>query len=230
MSVSCVGTCSNCGGKRFWLSDTLSLQLDDGRLKCLPHPAESGTCEREGLTLAQASERGRLYRETFYVCRNCGKDGETIEKWIIKDSAPLTAFSVRGAVKWGWGSAAIVVPFLIWMEWWEVAAVIGSTLMVLPVIAWRENRKIERELAARGLPRADAPGRMPVTAPTAGSRPDMDTVVGRALPAEAGELRATGPCCDKPDWVDASSVKDEDRVPCSTCGQGIMVVSKHSIH
>jgi hypothetical protein len=67
MSVSCIGTCSACGAKRFWLSDTMSIQLDDGRLKCLPHPAERGSCESKSLTLAQASDRGRLHRETFIV-------------------------------------------------------------------------------------------------------------------------------------------------------------------
>src|SRR3954470_1502218 len=97
MSVSCLGTCSNCGARRSWLSDTMSLQLDDGRLKCLPHPAESGACELEGLTLAQASERGRLYRETFYVCRSCGRDGELIERRIADEAEPL-AFSVRRAM------------------------------------------------------------------------------------------------------------------------------------
>ncbi len=75
MSVSCLGTCSHCGAQRFWLSDTLSLQLDDGQLKCLPHPAERDECEKAGLTLAQASDRKRLYRETFFVCRNCGSRG-----------------------------------------------------------------------------------------------------------------------------------------------------------
>src|SRR5678816_2741719 len=117
MSVSCVGTCSTCGARRFWLSDTMSLQLDDGRLECLPHPGERATCESKGLTLAQASDRGRLYRETFFVCRHCGRDGVTIEKQTVHDDPPLT-FSVHGAMKWGWGSAAIVVPFLMWMRWW----------------------------------------------------------------------------------------------------------------
>src|SRR3954449_5277031 len=116
MSVSCVGTCLHCGARRFWLSDTMSLQLDDGRLKCLPHPAERGACEKEGLTLAQASERGRLYRETFYVCRNCGKGGETIEKQTVRSSQE---FSVGRAMKLGWGSAAIVIPVLTWMRWWQ---------------------------------------------------------------------------------------------------------------
>src|SRR3954468_24723128 len=106
MSVSCLGTCSNCGARRFWLSDTMSLQMDDGRLKCLPHPAESGYCEREGLTLGQASARGRLYRETFYVCRNCGREGETIERQIAKDLDPITFFTVRGTMQWCWGLAA----------------------------------------------------------------------------------------------------------------------------
>lgn len=225
MSVSCVGTCSNCGAKRFWLSDTISLQLDDGRLKCLPHPAESGMCEEEGLTLAQASERQRLYRETFYVCRNCGKDGETIKKQIVKDSE---VFTVRSAMKWGWGSAAIVVPFLIWMRWWQGAAVIGTTLLASPGICWWGNRKEARALAARGLPRADAPGLFPIAEPIAGCR--SETVTGQPLPTAAGELRATGPCCDKPDWVEAYRVRDEDRVPCPTCRQGVMVVSEHAIH
>ena len=230
MSVSCVGTCSNCGVRRFWLSDTLSLQMDDGRLKCLPHPAEAGYCEQEGLTLAQASERRRLYRETFYVCRNCGKTGETIEKKVMKDWGwdPFTT-SVRGAMKWSWGSAAIVVPFLLWMHWWQAAEVIGATLVLWPGACWWENRKIAKARGDRGLPRADAPGGFPVAAPTAGCT--AETVVGRALPSESRmALRATGPCCDRPDWIEAFAVRDEDRVPCAACRQGVMVVSEQSVH
>src|SRR5687768_9151555 len=127
MSVSCVGTCSHCGASRFWLSDTMTLQLDDGQLKCLPHPGERYECEREGLTLAQASDRGRLYRETFYVCRNCGTDGGTIETQQASDDS-LT-FSVRGAMIWGWGSAAVVVPLLIWIGLWPAAVAFGAALL-----------------------------------------------------------------------------------------------------
>ena len=203
----------------------MSIQLDDGQLKCLPHPAESGMCENEGLTLAQASERGRLFRETFFVCRNCGKDGETMAKQIVEDSE---TFTVRGTMEWGWGAAAIVVPLLIWMRWWQATVVIGTTLLVSPAVYWRENRKIEKALAARGFPRADAPGRFPIAEPTAGCRPDM--VIGQPLPSEARKLRATGPCCDRPDWTEAFRVKDEDHIPCATCGCGIMVLSEHSIH
>jgi DNA-directed RNA polymerase subunit RPC12/RpoP len=227
MSVSCVGTCSNCGARRFWLSDTLSLQLDDGRLKCLPHPAESGYCEKEGLTLAQASERARLYRETFYVCRTCGRDGETIEKEVARDWDPFTT-SVRGAMKWGWGSAVVVVPCLIWMRWWQGAEVIGGTMLLWPGVCWWENRKIAKASAARGLPRADAPGLFPIGKPIGGCC--AETVIGQPLPSEAGATRATGPCCDKPDWIEAFGVKDENRVPCPTCRMGVMVVSEHAIH
>jgi len=39
---------------------------------------------------AQASARGRLYRETFYVCRHCGREGETIQKQFAKDIEPIT--------------------------------------------------------------------------------------------------------------------------------------------
>ena len=31
-------------------------------------------------------------------------------------------------------------------------------------------------------------------------------------------------------WVEAFRVKDEDRIPCPTCGRGIMTVSEHAIH
>lgn len=227
MSVSCVGTCSNCGARRFWLSDTLSLQLDDGRLKCRPHPAERFACEDEGLTLAQASERGRVYRETFYVCRSCGKDGETIEKEIRIGWEPFTC-SVRGAMKWGWGSAVIVVRFLVWMHWWQGVFVIGGTLVTAPGVCWWENRKSEKALAARGLPRADAPGHLPIARPTAGCR--LETVLGEPLPSTPGACHATGACCDKPDWIEAFAVKDEDLVPCSACQQGVMLVSEWSIH
>lgn len=192
MSVSCIGTCSRCGVRRLWLSDTLSLQLDDGRLKCLPHPAERGMCEREGLTLVQASERGRLYRETFFVCRNCGKHGETIEKHVEEDWLAAT-FSVRGAMKWGWGSAVIVVPFLAWMRWWQGVVVIGGTLLASPGIYWWENRKDAKALAARGFPRPDAPGRFPLAEPVAECRDE--TVVGRLMTGQAGQIPASAFSC-----------------------------------
>jgi hypothetical protein len=169
-----------------------------------------------------------LYRETSYVCRSCGKDGETIEKQTVRPWFDETTFTVRGAMKWGWGSAAIVVPLLLWTRWWEGAAAFGGTLLASPAIYWWENRKIAKALAARGLTRADAPIRFPVAEPAAGSSPE--TVVGRPLPAGAGEHRATGPCCDRPDWVEAFSVKNEDRVPCPACGNIGMVVSDHAIH
>ena len=225
MSASCVGTCASCGATRFWLSDTLSLQLDDGKLECLPHPGERWACESHGLTLAQASARGRLYREMFYVCRHCGREGQTIEKRKVHDR---DTFTVRGAMKWGWGSAVIVIPFLAWMRWWQGVTVIGTTLLALPAIYWWENRQIAKGLSARGLPRPDAPGRSPIPEPTRGL--DTDTVVGRITSPGPGWSRATGPCCDQPDWVDASSVKDEDRVPCRACGKGVMVVSQHALH
>lgn len=226
MSVSCVGTCSNCNAKQFWLSNTLSIQLDDGHLKCLPHPGESGMCEKQGLTLVQASDRGRLYRETFYVCRNCGKNCETIAKHIAKDF--FAPFTVREAMKWGWGSALIVVPFLAWMGWWQGVVVIGGTLLASPGIYWWENKKVAKALAARGLPSADAPGKVPIALPTAGCFDE--SVVGQLTTDENGQATATGPCCDKPDWIEAFRVSDDDRVPCCVCKQGLMVVSEHAIH
>jgi hypothetical protein len=232
MSVSCVGTCSHCGRKRFWLSDTYSLQLDDGHLECLRHPRESYDCERHGLTLRQANERNRLYRETFYVCRACGRDGEAIERAERSDAEhldPWLTFTVRGAMKWCWGSAVIVVPLFVWLRWWETAVTVGGALVASPAIYWRENRKIARAIAARGLPRADAPGRVAIPPPTAGCRGD-EFIVGQIETDEFGKLRATGPCCDKPDWIAAYTVKDEDRVPCHTCGRGLMLVSEWSIH
>lgn len=137
----------------------MSLQTDDGRLKCLPHPGEHWACEKFGLTLGQASERGRLYRETFYVCRNCGREGETIQRQDADDS-PYT-FSVRGAMKWCWAAAGIVVPPLVWMRWWWAAVGVGGWLLVMPGHVWWENRKEANAVAARGFPHADAPGRFP---------------------------------------------------------------------
>jgi hypothetical protein len=203
------------------LSDTLSLQLDDGRLECLPHPAERAFCERHGLTLLEASARGRLYRETFYVCRHCGREGETIEPKVHREFETVT---VREAMTWGWGSAVVLVPLLAWMRWWAAAAVIGGTLLASPGIYWWENRKI----AKRDVPRADAPGRSPIPAPTSGLSPE--SVVGRVVASGPGRPRATGPCCDQPDWVAAFTVTDEDRVPCRACGRGVMVVSEHALH
>ena len=228
MSLSCVGTCSSCGIRQFWLSDSLSLQLDDGRLICLPHPGEGRMCEQEGLTLAQASRRGRLFRETFFVCRNCGRMGEVIEKQPARaDGELFPTVSVRGAMKRGWGTAVIVVPFFVWIGWLEAAGIIGGTLLLSPAIYWRENQKVAKALAARGLPRPDAPGQIPVAEPTAGHFDG--TVLGRMISSDGGSRRATGPCCDKPDWLEAYAVKDEDRVPCQACGRGTMTVSEHGI-
>src|SRR5437763_16521519 len=125
MSASCVGTCSNCGTRRFWLSDTISLQLDDGRLVCLPHPGERFECHTYGLSLGQASARGRLYRETFYVCRTCGRGGEAIQKQIWQDEKRLGIFA-RNETKWCWGLEVIVVPLSLWLRWWTGVAAVGG--------------------------------------------------------------------------------------------------------
>ncbi len=43
-------------------------------------------------------------------------------------------------------------------------------------------------------------------------------------------MQATGACCDNPDWVIADDVKNDDQVPCTACGRGVMMVSDHMIH
>lgn len=226
MSASCVGTCSYCGAKKFWLSNTTSLQLDDGSLLILRHPGESGDCEGAGLTLGQASNRGRLFTEEFYVCRNCGREGEVIKGATARDT--FEPFSIRSSFKWGWGSAAIIAPLLLWQGWGKAASIIGGTLLLSPAIAWNENRKYANELEARGLPRADAPGQRPIAPPANGSRGNY--VIGRELPNVGQKRLATGQCCDKPDWIEAFTAKDEDRIPCTECRQGVMTVSDHAIH
>jgi hypothetical protein len=226
MSVSCVGTCSNCGVQRFWLSDTLSIQLDDGQLKCLPHPAESEMCEEEGLTISQASARGRLYREKFYVCLNCGRGGEIISREPRWEWERMPTLS--GSMKWGWGLAVILVPMLAWMGWWGGAFTFGATLITSPGIVWWEDRKNNRLLGGRGFPRSDAPGRCAIPAPASGCHPEF--IVGRFVRDERRHRQAAGPCCDRPVWIEAFRVKDEDRVPCYACGNGVMTVSEHAIH
>ena len=58
-----------------------------------------------------------------------------------------------------------------------------------------------------------------------------EVVVGRVIGPDAnGWHQATGPCCDHPDWILASHVADSHRLPCRACGQGVMVVTEHSIH
>jgi hypothetical protein len=201
--------------------------MDDGRLKCLRHPGENYDCEAEGLTLEQASERSRLFHETFYVCRNCGRNGATIEKRVYRRRETLT---VRGAMIWGWGSALIVVPLLAWMRWWQAAFVIGLTLLSMPGIYWWENRKLDKALSLRGLPRPDAPGRYPIPEPTTGSNDDRAAIVGRKLTTDPLNPQATGPCCDAPEWIPAWRVTNDDKVPCHACGEGVMTVSDHGIH
>jgi hypothetical protein len=203
----------------------MSLQLDDGQLKCLPHPGEQYSCEKLGLTLEQASDRGRLFRETFFVCRHCGKDGEIIETQRYSDPATVT---VRNAMKWGWSSAVIVVPFLIWIGWWQAAAVVGATLLSSPGAYWWENRKRAKAMVARGFPRSGAPGSIPIAPPTVGCDPEV--IVGQPLPSEPPERRATGPCCDQREWIEAFRVSDDDHIPCPACGRGRMTTSAHSIH
>jgi hypothetical protein len=106
--------------------------------------------------------------------------------------------------------------------------VIGGTLVASPGIYWWENRKIAKALATRGLPRANAPGQFPIAKPATGCF--EGTVLGRTVADEGGEVRATGPCCDQPDWIEAYRVKDEDHVPCHACGHGVMAVTDHAIH
>ncbi len=124
--------------------------------------------------------------------------------------------------------AIVFVPVFLWFGWWEGATSFGIALLVWPAIIWKENRKISEELAARNLPRADAPGRFGIAFPTSGCSPEK--VIGQRLPSEKGEFRATGPCCDRPDWIEAYRVKDDDRVPCCRCKVGLMTVSEHAIH
>jgi hypothetical protein len=206
--------------------------MDDGQLKCLPHPGERWASEREGLTLEQAAERGRLYRETFFVCRHCGKDGEIIEKfekYVGFDWKQLT-ISVRQAIKWCWGSAAILIAFFAWMRWWEPAVIFGVTLLSVPCVFWWDNRRTAKEYSRPDLPRDDAPGRVPIAAPVAGCWDELATIVGEVLMKDADSIQATGSCCDQPDWVYAGRVTDADRITCSACGKGVMVLSEHSIH
>jgi hypothetical protein len=116
----------------------------------------------------------------------------------------------------------------MWMRWWQGVFVIGGGLIASPAFAWWENRKIAKALASRGLPRADAPGRLSIAEPTAGCEEGI--VVGRIESDDVHRTRAVGPCCDNPDWIEAFQVRDEDRVPCCACGKGLMTVSDHAIH
>jgi hypothetical protein len=120
-----------------------------------------------------------------------------------------------------------VVPFLLWIKWWEAAIVIGFTLLSAPAVYWRQNRKDAQELAAKGLPWADAPGKMRIAEPSAGSL--KDTIVGRIVRNSSGRIEATGACCEKPDWIGNCSVNEKVRVPCSACKVGVMVASEFAI-
>jgi len=190
----------------------------------LRHPGERFNCEEYGLTLGQASKRGRLCRETFYVCRNCGRDGQTIEKEFEVDSEIVF---VRSVMKWGWGSALFIVPLFLWMRWWEAAFVIGVALLASPVVCIRENQKAIKAKPLLAGPRADAPGRLPIAEPTRGR--GSETVMGRVVKKGRRESGATGPCCDKPDWINAGCATDKDRVPCYVCKKGVMLTSEHGI-
>ena len=228
MSVSCVGTCSACGIRRFWLSDTLSLQMDDGTLQCLRHPGESGDCEDRGLTLAQASQRGRLYRESFFVCHHCG-DGEIIEVVPTRFEEMLVrAFSMRGSIQIAVVLILIPLPLAIRLQWWQAALLIGCFAIALPWTAWRAHRKEAAALALRGLPRPDAPGRVSVGRPEVGCVPG--TVIGHKIGDSKDGPSATGPCCERPNWKWAGSQRDEDQIPCYACDRGVMTVSELSIH
>jgi hypothetical protein len=57
----------------------LSTSRPDVAVPRFGHSAERCACERKGLTLAQASERGRLYRETF------GDRPDWIEAFRVND-------------------------------------------------------------------------------------------------------------------------------------------------
>jgi hypothetical protein len=228
MSISCVGTCSVCGTKRSWLSDTLSIQVDDGSLKCLRHPGESFDCIHDhGLTLGMASARGRLFRETFFVCRCCGRDGETIEPWIGRDYFPELV-NIKTTMKWVWGSNLIAAPILVWMKWWQVAAALFLTAVFVPFEFQRQNKKEMKRAQLIGLPRADAPGEIQIPAPTVGLC--ENTVVGQLIGVLGDGLKATGNCCKSPSWIEVFRVADTDRVPCCVCGKGVMLVSDLAIH
>jgi hypothetical protein len=111
------------------------------------------------------------------------------------------------------------------MKWWEGAAAIGGTLLIWPLL---ENRKVLKESGLSGLPRQDAPGQFPIAEPT--HRRDPETIAVGFVADGAKELRASGPCCDKPDWINAGLASDEDRIPCQVCKKGIMQTSEHMVH
>jgi len=126
-------------------------------------------------------------------------------------------------------AAAIVIAVVLFLfRWWNALMVLGIMAAALPLSVWMEGRKAARELAKRGLPRRDAPGRVAVGKPVAGCDPQC--VVGRRSGGSDGDPTTTGECCDHPDWIPAYRVSDDDRVPCCACGQGVMKVGQHSIH
>jgi hypothetical protein len=227
MSVSCIGTCSHCGVKRWWLSSTLALQLDDGSLKCLAHPGESYDCEQEGLTLPQASERRRLFRETFYTCHHCGRTGEVIEPETYRGWQSQRSF--WGDLKMVLILAAVTLPFCIWFRWWSAVGAVAGTIVIFPLMEWWKRRKAAASDPRRAFPRPDAPGQTIIAPPTRGSIEEF--VVGHVTgTSDDGAPTATGPCCDQPDWRWAGSERDEDKIPCYACGRAVMKVSEHSIH
>lgn len=195
--------CTACGRESPLLSDGLALQLDDGSLRHLPHPGEERACRESGLTLQQASERGRLFDREFLVCRRCGGRSETIVRKLswrraLDDPRPWAMVLPTVAV------AAIGAPVALWLgrDAWAFAFV--GMASCSPLIDMNERRKARRKRAARGepdYPTADAPGRVPVAKP--------------APPP---------PCCDQPDLLPVAALSKEKPIPCRACGRGALEI------
>lgn len=209
MPISCDITCTVCDLRSFLLSDGLALQLDDGKLRFLPHPGEGDSCEKYGLKLHDASDRGRLFQQDYVICRNCGGHGARTKPAKYRSSAigePIawSTYRMLVAIACAWMAIAC------WFRWWLAAAVIGLPLIIsTPWDRWKYERRRRKEGLPR-LPTPDAPGRMPIPPPAA----------------------QTSPCCDRPDWIaiDIASLKRVEGIPCCQCGKGTLIIGDWGIH
>jgi len=110
---------------------------------------------------------------------------------------------------------------------WNLFELCCEAILASPVVYIGENHKAIKAKPLLAGPRADAPGRFPIAEPTRGR--GSETVMGRVVKKGRRESGATGPCCHKPDWINAGCTTDEDRVPCYVCKKGIMLTSEHGI-
>jgi hypothetical protein len=129
----------------------LGLQLDNGELVPVPHPAEHFTLERHGYTFKTARRERRLYWVSYKVCRDCG---------VISQEAQIRSQSGCLPMLISLPVSFVGLKFVLGMNWLLAInlAMVGVFIVavfatVIDRVRWRKRN---RELKVGNCPQCGA--------------------------------------------------------------------------